>query len=434
VVLGVLLATGVPLSRLAAPRRVQTHEALVLVAVAFTTGALLMSWPLASAGLGSVDALFEAVSGITTTGLSTLSSVEELPASFLFARAWMQWYGGLGIVVLALALVLGPGVAARRLAAGDSEDLVAGTHARARRLLGVYGSLTALAFAALWLLGAPGFDALLHALTAVSTGGFSSHDTGSSALGSGAVRAGLAAASLLGAVSFSLQYRAWTRGPGWLLRDREIQALLIACLLSGLLLGGCMVLAGGRAWSDVAAHAPFLAVSAQTTTGFATLEVRDLDPASKLVLIASMTIGGDMGSTAGGIKIFRLLVALRLVHMLLARSVLPSHAVLGAQIGSHPLQAREIQETLAVLLLFPTVAAASWVPFLALGFDPLDSLFEIVSALGTVGLSAGVTGPDLAPGLKLLLCLDMLMGRLEIVAFLVLFYPRTWFGRRAEAQ
>jgi len=111
---------------------------------------------------------------------------------------------------------------------------------------------------------------------------------------------------------------------------------------------------------------------------------------------------------------------------------MPGHAVHEPRLGGERLEPPEIQRALAVLLLFPLVLVLSWIPFLAAGHDPLDSLFEVVSATGTVGLSTGISAPGLDPALKGVLCLDMWLGRLEIIAVLVLLAPRTWFGRRAE--
>lgn len=434
VVAAALAAAGWPLSRLPAARDIQRNEALAITALGFALGALSMVWPFAGAGLGPADAVFEAASAITTTGLSVLGAPEGAPRSLLFARAWMQWYGGLAILVLALALVLGPGAAARRLSVSQSgpDDLVTGTQARARQVMTIYGGLTVLGAALLWLAGAAPFDALLHALTAVSTGGFSTHGDSAAGLGGRAVQAALILLCLTGAISFSLQYRAARGDPLSLLRDAELHALLLAAAFTfGLVLLAESV-AAGPASPGSAADAAFLALSAQTTAGFSTTEVATLAPASKLALILSMLVGGDVGSTAGGIKIFRLLLILQLARLLFARASTPPHAVLEARAQGRTLEPPEIHAAVGVVLLYAAAILVSWFCFLAAGHDPLDSLFDVVSALGTVGLSTGVTGPDLAAPLKFVLAVDMWMGRLEILAVAVLAYPRSWFGGRSE--
>ena len=155
-----------------------------------------------------------------------------------------------------------------------------------------------------------------------------------------------------------------------------------------------------------------------------------LDAGSKLVLIFSMLVGGGAGSTAGGFKLLRLLIAASVFRLILLRTCLPKHAVIEPRLAGRRLQDEEIHAALLLIVLFVAVVALSWLPFVAMGYGPLDSLFEVVSATGTVGLSVGLTSATLPPLLKGILCIDMLMGRLEIMAWLVMLYPGTWFGRR----
>ena len=430
----ILWIAGRGLARLHAPPHIQLNEALAITALTFLTAALAMIWPLMAEGLSMIDALFEAISAVTTTGLSTLATVEDRSPAFLFARAWLQWCGGLAITVLALAFILTPGAATRRLAGveTDSTELVMGTRWRARHVLAVYVALTLGGVLLLGIAGTGWFDAVIHTLAAVSTGGFAGYDR-LDRLGQWPVLAGLALVMLFGSISFSLQFRSWIKGLRVLGADPELQALLWCILLTFLALTASFTLAGFPGNGGLA-DAAFLAVSAQTTTGFATTPIADLPDATQLVLMASMGIGGDMGSTAGGVKILRLLILLRLLQLLLARVAVPRHAVLALQIGGRRLESREIEAAVGIVAAFGLAALLSWLPFLLAGIAPLAALFEVTSALATCGLSAGVTAPDLHPALKLVLCLDMLMGRLEIIALLVLVYPRTWLGRHSEEQ
>ena len=185
-------------------------------------------------------------------------------------------------------------------------------------------------------------------------------------------------------------------------------------------------------WQDILLHAPLVAVSAQTGAGFTSTPIGEMDAASKFVLILSMTAGRGMGSTAGGIKILRLLLLLRLLQLIIRRTCMPSHAVVEPRLGRHRLADREIEHALLIIMLFLIVILLSWFPFLAMGYAPLDSLLEVVSATATVGLSSGITGPELPGFLKGVLCLDMLLGRLEVVALVLVLYPWTWFGKRSE--
>jgi len=434
--LAILLVIGLPLSRLSVPGSIQPNEGLVVIALTFVLAALAMTWPFAAVGFPVLDALFEATSAVTTTGLSTLGSVAKLSPTHLLSRAWLQWYGGLVIVVLALGLVLAPGAAAKRLAGGETEegDMVAGTRTRARRALLVYAVLTLAGFLLLLAAGVPPFAAAVHTLAGISTGGFSSFDGSLAGLGPWPAQALALVLPLLGAISFSLYYRAWHGDPAALFRDREVISLVLLCLIVSAVMTLIMTFVGGRSWADALVQGPLIAVSAQTTVGFAPVDPGSLDAGSKLTLIVAMLIGGDAGSTAGGIKILRFLIVVRLLHVLLLRSALPPHAVMPFRVADRTLEPPEVQIAVSIVLLFAITLLVSWLPFLLLGYAPLDSLFDVASALGTVGLSTGVTGPALHPLLKAVLCVDMLMGRLEIVAVLVLFYPRTWFGRRREMQ
>lgn len=425
--------------RLPTTRRLQLNEAMVTVALGYLLTALLMGWPLAADGAAGIDAFFHSMSAITTTGLSTVGSVESRSDSFLFTQAWMQWCGGLVVIVLA-SLLLGPGAAAKRLSdvEGDDGDLVAGTRRRARWALLIYSTLTAAGFALLVALGCGWFDALVHALSAVSTGGFSSHDTSIAALGGWPVQAMVLLLALGGAVPLA-HYRSLATGSGTLharLRqffDPETRTLLLLCALAVLLLTATLVAAQGRAWQDAVADASLLAVSAQTTAGFTPIEVAGLDEASKLVLVAAMFIGGGLGSTAGGIKIFRLLVMLRAVGLAVVSTRLPAHAVVKLQVSGRNVDEQGLTQVLGLVACFLAVTGLSWLVFVLHGHDAIDALFEVVSATGTVGLSTGIASPSLAPALKLVLCADMWMGRLEILAVLVLFSRGTWIGRRADS-
>lgn len=410
-VFAVLLGAGLLGARRPAPSAIQINEGLVVVALTFILGVLAMSWPFMAAGLPAIDSIFEAVSGLTTTGLSTLSSVEDMPASFLFTRSWLQWYGGLVIVVVALAIIIGPSASARRLAVDDGEaaDGVASSRMRARSVLKVYAALTLVGIAVLWLAGATPADAVIHALSAISTGGFSSHDASAAGL-TAPVAAAVALISLFGAISFSLQYRA-VQKPHRLWRDSEVRALLALVALTAAALLACLIAAGHGLSLASMANAAFLAVSAQSTTGFATVPVSELSPAAKLVIIVSMLIGGDMGSTAGGIKIFRFLVLARVLQLLLARTCLAGHAVLTPKVAGRTVGDEEIRVACGIVAAYVAVIFVSWFAFVAGGQAPLDSLFDVVSATATVGLSAGVTSPGLPMALKAVLCVDMLMGR-----------------------
>jgi trk system potassium uptake protein TrkH len=432
VVVGVFLM-GFFLQRLPTPKRIQTNEAMVVTALIFLFAPLVMTWPTMASGLSFIDAFFETISGVTTTGLSVTASVADKPAIFLFSRAWMQWVGGLGIVILFVATMIRPGLAAKRI--GDleeyDEDLIGSTRTHARRMLIVYSILTGFGVIVLGMLGAGWFNGVIYSFAAVSTGGFSPHDASLAGLPSQWLQVVVIVLSVAGSIPLVLYFRSFREGGRLLIRDRQLQGLLIAGLVVSLLMA-LFLTRDGFGSTQALYHGVLNAFSAQSTAGFSTLDISQLNAGARLTLIFSMFLGGGVGSTAGGIKILRLLILGQLLYIFLQRPGMPRQAVAEASLGRRRLEMDEIQNALSIVLVFLALAGISWLIFVGMGHNPLDSLFEVVSAIGTVGLSSGISAPDLHPVLKGVLCADMLLGRLEIIAWIVLFYPRTWSGRRMQ--
>lgn len=430
-----LLIVGIPLSRLPAPPSLQTNEALTITAMAFLLSPLIMTYPLMEAGISFEDALFEAISGITTTGLSVLPSVEDRAPSLVFARAWMQWYGGLGIAILSVALLRRQGIAFKRLVEPvPGDNFVTTTRTHARRVLGAYVLLTLLGIVVLLGLQVKPFHAINLTLAAISTGGFSSFNDSLGGLGSMPAASVVLFMSFCGAISLPLYARTYLDGFHKLTSDVELPTLLLLCVMASGLIGLSLGFHTNLDWAEAMTHGTVLAVSAQTTTGFTTLPLSEVDQTSKSLVMASMIIGGSVGSTSGGIKIFRFLIILILIRLTLQRACAPPHAVVEPWMGNRRLEYEDLTRALLLTFLFIGVIFISWILFLAGGYNPLDALFEVASATGTVGLSTGITGTELPGWLKGVLCFDMLAGRLEIIALLMVLYPATWRERRTRAQ
>jgi len=305
-------------------------------------------------------------------------------------------------------------------AASLEEDPAESVRIHARRVLAVYLLLTACGFALVLSSGLPPIEAWIHTLSAISTGGFSAFRDNLAGLGRGAQLA-LLAVAFLGALPLPLFYRVYMRGAQSLFMELELRALAAAVAITALLLWTLGQLAPMDALLQ--------ALSAQTGTGFSTLDIGALDPPAKWTLVLSMATGAGIGSTAGGVKLLRVLILIRVLQLAILRLQVPRHAVITPALGGRHLDPHQIEHALVLLLLFPLLILFSWLPFLAAGYAPLDALVEVVSATATVGLSSGITDPDLEPGLKVLLTLDMLSGRVEIIALLVLVYPGTWYKR-----
>ena len=434
-VIAVLLAAWWASRAIPEPRHIQTNEALTIVALAFVLSPLLMTFPLMGSGLSFVDALFEAISGVTTTGLSVTTDLAGKPETFLFARSWAQWYGGLGIVVLSIAILMGSQMPSRSLGQPlGGETLATTTRTHARQALIIYSALTVIGIALVWWISGNGVLAVNHVLAAVSTGGFSSFDDSLAGIERWTSRFVIIGISVCGALPLTvyalMASRKWRTG----VQDAELLALLSAIVLVALLLFLSLRFQSGMAWPDAAGHALFLAMSAQSTAGFTTLDLGSLDDSAKLSMILSMLVGGGVGSTAGGIKLLRVLILLRLIQVVLQRATMPSHALHYARLRGKVLDDITIQRVLILILLYVGVVVLSWFAFLAYDYAPMDALFEVASATATAGLSVGITAADMPAFLKAVLCLDMLLGRLEIIALLVVLYLPNWVGTRKGAS
>jgi trk/ktr system potassium uptake protein len=271
-VIGGLVALGVSLVRVRAPTSVQANEGMVLVALMFLITPLVMAYPMMGFGLSFLDAFFEAVSGVTTTGLSTQATLVGVPSTFLFSRAWMQWYGGLGIVVLSLALVVQPGVLSKVLAVDEVEadDLVGGTKAHTRRVLKVYGALTVIGIIGSLLAGLGLLDAVLYAFAAVSTGGFAPHDSSIATLGWPA-QAWITLLCLAGAIPLTLYHRIF-----WQKRRMAVDVLQVESKYRMILVVAArarQLQSGARALVHTAARKVTRIAQEEFTAGMLTYEI-----------------------------------------------------------------------------------------------------------------------------------------------------------------
>jgi trk system potassium uptake protein TrkH len=400
------------------PKDLGLREAFVVTALAYPLFAFvgaLAFLPVAP----FVDGFFESMSGFTTTGL-TVVDVSDLPRSLRFFRPYMQWIGGAGIVILSVAVWNATRPAGFRFRvygpAPDDERIAGSVYASARQLVGIYGLLTAVVCVGFVIAGMPLEDSVLYGLTTISTGGFSHYASNPAILGVTMV------GMLLGATSFSNYQRLASRAQGREHhRDPQLYGLAFVVLLGASLL----FVLEGRAWRAV-----FDTISAVTTTGFSVDEPTTWSPTRKLFTTLCMVIGGSSGSTAGGLKLMRLIVLFRLAQWTLRRSLLPPEAQVPLKYADAVIDAEPLRHLLGFMVVYVLLLLGGGTALVLGGFAPEDALFESASAIGTVGLSSGITGADLPTWAKLVLSLQMWAGRLEVVPVLVLLYPGTWKQRR----
>ncbi len=402
-------------------------EALVIAAIIFPFLALLNAFPFAlSTGMGLFDSFFEAVSGITTTGLSVAPA--GAGPVFLFARSWLQWIGGIGIVIIVLLVFVHPGTSAFRLfSANVSENRVRpNVMATASILVKVYLALTAVTFVLLMLSGMPLFDSVCHTLAAVSTGGFSTGGDSLASFPGFFIPFAIFIGFMMGAVNFGL-YTRLSGGVKNFFSDIQFRYFILVLILGFLLLLSTM--AGEMPVREAVSVSAFQAASALSTAGFSTIDIGALPDSSKAVLTFLMWIGGCVGSTAGGIKIMRLIILFKIIHLVFIRFFLPKEALTPLKVGNEVIESGHVYHILTYVLLYALVLIISSFIFLLHGTGLDNAVFEVSSALGTVGLSTGLTGPLMPDVLKMTLILDMILGRIEIIPLCILLFPRTWVKR-----
>ncbi|WP_406660551.1 TrkH family potassium uptake protein [Methanolobus sp. ZRKC3] len=399
-------------------------EALIIAAIAFPVSAFISAIPMSmSTGMTFIDAFFESVSAVTTTGLS-VAPLDVGPV-FFFARSWSQWVGGIGIILVVLSILIRPGTSAFRIYKVNYGDMkFKPTVIATTRTLGkVYVIITLISLTLLMLSGMSFFDAICHAFSCVSTGGFSTRPESIGAFEGSWIPFSISLSCLLGAVSFIL-YPTLLKKPKKFFQDLELRYFLLFVALGTLLF--TLALSHNDPVMNIPKDNLFHIISAITTAGFSTFDLSLLSDASKAVLIFMMWMGGNIGSTAGGIKIFRVILLFKLAHNVVLRLMIPKEAITPIKMEKHIVESDEIYNLSTYMLLYVVILIASSFIFMLHGVSAGDAMFEVSSALSTVGLSAGMTGVGMPTILKMVLCIDMLFGRIEIIPLMVLFMPSTW--------
>ncbi|MEM1301307.1 MAG: potassium transporter TrkG [Pseudomonadota bacterium] len=409
------------------PRDLRGVEAMVSIALLFLLAAALSVPAFMTLGMPTAAALFEGMSAITTTGLSMARTPDDWPFAAHVLRSWMQWCGGLAMATAVLALVIGPGPAAKAIgkAGIDGRDRIRSTRAQARELLEAYAALTLLFVVLISLAIGDLGEGLVLSLSAISTGGFAPR---SDSLASYTLIGQVAVilASIAGAISLLAFAHLLTRDgpPIWAHPSvRRVGAAVVICAV----VLACVLLIVPQP----PAYLPTLLnlLSGITTAGFSVSAIPLATPLIVIFVIA-MIVGGDRGSTAGGLKMLRLSTMLAAARHVITLPRLPERAVAPFKHRGEKVSPDYLLMTLAVLGLYAATALFVWVWLLAQGYPPLSALFDTVSTLSTVGLSAGVVNPDMTVGTQLVLTLAMWLGRLEFIAVIVLLLPGTWIKTR----
>jgi trk system potassium uptake protein TrkH len=437
VLIGIGLVLYLPVRRRLEDLRLR--DGFFVVAAFWTLLGLFGALPLwfsQAPGLSPADAAFESLSGLTTTGATVIVGLDDLPESILFYRQMLQWLGGMGIIVLAVAILPMLGVGGMQLYRAETPGPVKDSKLTpriaetAKALWYIYLGLTVACGVAYWLAGMTVFDAVGHAFSTVAIGGFSTHDASIGYFDSHVVEMICVVFMLLAGINFGLHFLAVRRfSLSAYLADAEVRAYLTILALVTIVTVAYLWMEhftgdfGTAFW-----HGIFQTVSIGTTSGFTTASYHQWPGFLPVLLIFVSFIGGCSGSTAGGIKVVRFLLLLKQGLRELRRLVHP-RAQLNVKLGRFPLGERVIEAVWGFFAAYVAVFSLTMLLLMMAGLAQITAFSAVAACLNNLGPGLGEVGANYA-GLndfaKGVLCVTMLLGRLEIFTLLVLFTPDFW--------
>jgi trk system potassium uptake protein TrkH len=418
-------------------RDLSIREGFAVVTFGWLFFALFGALPyLLAGGIPSVvDAFFEAMSGFTTTGSTILTDIEALAPSLLLWRSFTQWLGGMGIIVLSLAILPMLGVGGMQLFKAEvpgptADRLTPRIQDTAKLLWGVYLLLSVIELGLLMAGNLSFFDALNHTFTTMATGGFSTKNASIAAFDSAYVDGVITVFMFLAGVNFSLHYLALRGRLGDFWRNEEFRFYLWLTIGATLLLTAFNRFGPYDSLGTSLRYSAFQVVSIMTTTGYGTADFELWAVFCQYLLVACMFIGGCAGSTGGGMKVARILLLFKHAHVQLYRTIHP-RAVRLVKLGERPVDKEVMQSILGFFALYLGIFVVASLAMAALGMDLISAGTSVITALGNVGPGLGSVGPvdnfAHVPAVgKLVLALCMLLGRLELFTVLVLVIPSFW--------
>ncbi|MBN1958688.1 MAG: TrkH family potassium uptake protein [Desulfuromonadales bacterium] len=404
-------------------------EGAVIVVLSWTVAIIAGSVPFVASGLNWTQAVFETTSGWTTTGLSVVDVASVSPL-ILFFRSLMQLAGGAGLAILMLSALTGPAGVSLTTAEGRQDQLVPNVRQSTRLVVSLYFSYVLVGILALKLAGMSWFDAINHSFCALSTGGFSTQPESIGNWNAFHVELVMMVLMLLGTTNFLVSYALWKGKFRLALRNAETHLLGIVALLSVAALFWSTTTQLYAGLSQQFRAALFQSISALSTTGYTTSDLRNWDDSSWLVIIFLMLIGGGVGSTAGGIKQFRICVLIKGISWNIKRFFLPAGSINQPVIwvgeNRKVLTDEHFRHIGLHVFLYITIWLLGSYALTLYGHSFAQSFFEYASTIGTVGLSVGVTSIHASNSQLWVQILGMVLGRLE---FWVVFLGFLKLGR-----
>ncbi|WP_370573788.1 TrkH family potassium uptake protein [Methanomethylovorans sp.] len=411
------------------------REAFAIVALSWLTAMFFGAIPFIIDGISPINSFFETMSGFTTTGASILDDIESHSRSILFWRSFIQWIGGMGIIVLFVAILPKLSIAGRQLfraeAPGPTEDKIKPRIRETAKILWmVYVVVSALQVAALHLAGMSTYDAVTHTFTTMATGGFSPYGLGIAAFNSPLIEAIITIFMFIAGANFALLYRTLYTDHKIILKDEEFKFYTAVVVVATAILILALRYSIGADPLTCLRYAVFQVVSLLTTTGFASTDFNLWPDSSRIVLLLVMFIGGCAGSTAGGPKAVRVLLLLKYARWELFKSIHPK-AVKPIKFNRKTVSENVIQETVSFVVIYFLVFMTSTFIISLMGIDILTSITASITTLGNIGPGFNLIGPmasfNAMPALaKVVLIANMWIGRLEVFTVVVLFTPEFW--------
>ena len=380
-------------------------------------------------GMDFLSAFFESVAGWTGTGLTMVVHENNLPHTLQFYRSLIQWVGGVGVIVLTLAILARPGTGSYTLYRSEAreEKIHPSILSTVRTIWWIFLLFTVIGIILLWATGMPIWEAINHCMTGLATGGFSVTDDSMVPYGL-ASRIVIVFLMIAGAIAFAAHYDLLNGKIKKFFKDPQTQALIFLIIVGGVAITVINFINGtyGKNILISLKESGFQFVSALTCTGFYTADITSWSNSAKIVLSMAMIIGGAAGSTAGGIKLFRAILLSKGLGWRLKRALSPPRRVLAYKLGEKNLSKDEALEEVneaavisflwIILLFVGVIIVTSSMHVSNLG----DAIFEVCSAQGNVGLSVGITSINMSPIAKIMLIFNMWIGRLEIIPVVVL--------------
>jgi len=383
-----------------------------------------------------IDAIFEAISGFTTTGATILSEIESLPRGILFWRSFTHWMGGMGVLVMMIAIL--PSVKANTIHILRAESpgpspgkLVPKISQTAKILYTIYTLLTLAEVLLLVLGGMPLYDALVHSFATAGTGGFSNRNLSVAAYQSSYIEIVITVFMFLFGVNFTLYYTAFKRGGlRTALRDEELRSYFFIALAAVLMIALFNYRSIYQSLFLSLRHAAFQVSSVMTTTGFSTVDFNLWPVFSRVVLLLVMFVGASAGSTGGGIKVIRTLVLVRVVQREITRINHP-RAVRTIKINGRVVDEEVVSGVMAFFFFYILIFVAAVLTVSLEGKDMVSTVTSVIATINNVGPGLNIVGPagnfgSFTVPSKLVLSLCMIIGRLEIYPVMLLLFPSFW--------